>query len=53
MYICTYTHIHIPTMDNIQVPHKKKEVLPFAMTWMDLQIIMLGSKSGSSNLYME
>ena len=33
---------------------RKKEVMPFVMTWMDLQIIMLRKLSmGSSHLYKE
>lgn len=34
VYIYVYSYIHIPTMEYYSV--LRKEVLPFAMTWMDL-----------------
>ena len=34
-------HIH----NGILLSHKKDEILPFATTWMDLEIIILGEVS--------
>ena len=31
--------------DGILLSHKKDEILPFATTWMDLEIIILGEVS--------
>ena len=36
-YIYLYTHIY----NGILFGHEKNEIMPFAGTWMDLQIIML------------
>lgn len=51
IYIYVYSYIHIPTMEYYSVL-RKKEVLPFAMTWMDLQIIMLESKVWDHLIYI-
>ena len=42
IYIYIYTHIH--TMEYYSAI-KKNEILPFAATWMDLEIIILSEVS--------
>ena len=37
VYMYIYTHIHIGTHNGILFSHKKKEILPFVTTWMDLE----------------
>ena len=37
--------VYIYTQWNITQPSKKNEILPFAMTWMDLEGIMLSEIS--------
>ena len=41
MYIYVYIHTH----SGILLSHKKNEILPFATTWMDLEIIILSEVS--------
>jgi len=43
-YIKTYTYIHTYIQWNITQPPKSKEILPFAIMWMDLDIIMLSEQ---------
>ena len=44
MYIYTHTHTHIHTMEYYSVI-KKKEIMPFAVTWMQLEILILSEIS--------
>jgi len=39
MYICMYTYSCIYTME-YYLAMRKKEILPFATTWLDLKCIM-------------
>ena len=47
MHECTYTfiHTHTHTQKNTTQPLKKNGVLPFAKTWLDLEVIMLSEIS--------
>ena len=40
MYTHTHTHTHTHTMKYYSA-RKKNEIMPFATTWMDLDIILL------------
>ena len=40
----THTHTHIHTMEYYSVV-KKNKIMPFAATWMDLDIIILSELS--------
>ena len=45
-YTHTHTHTHTHTME-YYLAVKKSEILPFAMTWMELESIMLSELSQS------
>ena len=44
IHIYIYTHTHIHTMQYYSAI-KKSEIMPFAATWMDLEIIILSEVS--------
>ena len=41
IYVYTHTHTHTPTQIEYYSAIKKNKVIPFAATWMDLEIIIL------------
>ena len=45
-YVCMYVYIYI-YHNGILLSHKKNEIMPFAATWMDLEIIILSEVSQS------
>ena len=47
MHARTHTHTHTHTHNGILFNHQKNEIVPFAMTWMELEYIMLSEISQS------
>ena len=47
---CVHTHTH--THYGILLSHKKNEIIPFAITWMDLEIITLSEISQRQIYYI-
>jgi len=45
-YVCVHTHTHTHTQEYYSAI-KKNEILPFAMTWMEVESIMLSEVSQS------
>ena len=54
IYTHTYIHIHIYTQWNITQPLKMNEIMSFAATWLDLEIIILSeiSQKEKDNYHM-
>ena len=48
IYYTTYsicTHVHTHTHNGVLLSHKKIEMMPFAATWMDIEVIILSEAS--------
>ena len=54
LYVCIKIYIHTHTHNGILCNNQKNEILPFAMTWMELESIMLRkiSQSEKDNYHM-
>ena len=53
--VCVNTHTHTHTQNGMLLSHKKimeYTVLPFAATWMDLEIILSKVKSEKDKYYI-
>ena len=49
-YICMYIYIHTHTMEYYSAI-KKNEIMPFAATWMDLEVIILSEVKSEKDKY--
>ena len=53
--MCVYMYTHTPTRacvrDGILLSHKKNEIMPFAVTWLDLDIIILSEVKTEKGKY--
>ena len=52
LYIYIYIKHHIHTQWKIIQPNKRKEILPFATTWMDLKDIIIVKDVRQNNYHM-
>ena len=41
----THTHIYMHTMEYYAARKKRKEIMPFSATWMNLEIVLLSEVS--------
>ena len=52
LYTHTHTHTHTHTYYNgVLLSHKKSKMMPFAMTWIDLEIVILSGHKSDKGEY--